>query len=266
MERKSCLSRLRPAGGLILALTLVPAGRAAVPSATAIAAFTSYVAGVETRLAQEHSSPSRFLVPQDTARLRRGDLIIQQLTPAGGEVLAGALLHDWRGTAFISGATAADFVRLMQNFSAYPRLYAPQVVSTRVFRHQGDRFQVLMRVRQQHVITVVMDTTYDVTFGELDPHHGYTTSRSTRIDEIAAAGTRKEHALSPADEHGFLWRLNTYWSYAQQDGGLFIQVESVSLTRSIPAGLGWAVAPFIESVPRDSLEFTLQATCKALHK
>jgi len=72
--------------------------------------------------------------------------------------------------------------------------------------------------------------------------------------------------LSAAEEHGFLWRLNTYWSYEERDGGLYMQIESVSLTRSIPTGLGWAVGPFVESVPRDSLEFTLRAVCDALKK
>jgi hypothetical protein len=45
-----------------------------------------------------------------------------------------------------------------------------------------------------------------------------------------------------------------------------MQVESVTLTRAIPTGLGWAVRPFVESVPRDSLEFTLRSTCAALRK
>jgi len=45
-----------------------------------------------------------------------------------------------------------------------------------------------------------------------------------------------------------------------------MQIESVSLTRSIPRGLGWAVGPFVESVPRESVEFTLRAVVKALKK
>jgi hypothetical protein len=45
-----------------------------------------------------------------------------------------------------------------------------------------------------------------------------------------------------------------------------MQIESVSLTRSIPAGLGWAIGPFVESVPRESLEFTLRATSNALRR
>jgi hypothetical protein len=121
-------------------------------------------------------------------------------------------------------------------------------------------------VRQKHVITVVMDTAYDVTFARLDAQHGYSISRSTQISEIDAAGTASERVLRSSQEHGFLWRLNTYWSYQQRDGGLYMQIESVSLTRSIPTGLGWLIGPFVESVPRESLEFTLRATCNALRK
>ena len=109
-----------------------------------------------------------------------------------------------------------------------------------------------------------MDTAYDVTFGRLDERHGYSISRSTRISEIDAAGTGAERELSASESHGFLWRLNTYWSYEERDGGLYMQIETVSLTRSIPRGLGWVVQPFVESVPRESLEFTLRSTCNGL--
>jgi hypothetical protein len=111
---------------------------------------------------------------------------------------------------------------------------------------------------------VVMDTAYDVTFGRLDERHGYSISRSTRISEIGSPGTGAERELSADEAHGFLWRLNTYWSYEEKDGGLYMQIETVSLTRSIPRGLGWAVQPFVESIPRESLEFTLRSTCNGL--
>lgn len=266
MKRRVCSRWLRIVAGIGSVLLSASAARAVEPSTEAVADFNSYIANVESRLAGEHRTRATFLASENARRLRGGDPVIEELTPSGGKALPGALLHDWRGTAFVPCATAADFERLMEDFAAYPRHYAPEVVSARVLSRRGERFKVLMRVRQQHVITVVMDTVYDVIFGRLDARHGYSFSRSTRIAEIASPGTRSEHPLSAADAHGFLWRLNTYWSYAQQDGGLFIQIESVSLTRSIPAGLGWAIGPFVQSVPRDSLDFTLEATCKALRK
>ena len=158
----------------------------------------------------------------------------------------------------------------MKDFDAYPQRFAPQVMQTKILNQTGRRrarpFTVSMRVRQHHVITVVMDTTFDTTFGRLDASHAYSISRSTRISEIGSPGTAKERALSGSEEHGFRGRLNTYWSYEQRDDGLYMQIESVSLTRSIPAGLRWVIRPFVESVPRESLEFTLRAVCNALRK
>jgi hypothetical protein len=259
-----------PAAGLLLLLA-APAWVAAQPTPEATAAFNSYVERVEGRLDAQHRSGDSFLAPVDWARLRQGELIIEQLTAGAGTELPGALLHDWRGTAFIAGGKAADFERLMKDFNAYPKVYPPQVLTAKVLEHDGDHFQATMRVRQKHVLTVVMDTTYDITFGRPDPgsfaaQRGYSTSRSTQIAEIDSPETPHERALGPGEEHGFLWRMNTYWSYEERDGGLYIQIESVSLSRSIPTGLGWLIGPFVESVPRDSLEFTLRATRDALRR
>ncbi len=264
-ERKQIRSQSWAPAGLLLLLA-APALVTAQPTPAATAAFNSYVQGVEARLDAQHRSAGGFLAPVDFARLRRSELIIDRLAHGAGTELPRALLHDWRGTAFIPGGKAEDFERLMKNFSAYPKVYAPQVLTAKVTEHDGDHFQTTMRVRQKHLLTVVMDTAYDVTFRHLDARHGYSISRSTQIAEIDAPGTTHEHALGPGEEHGFLWRMNTYWSYEERDGGLYIQIESVTLSRSIPTGLGWAIGPFIESVPRDSLEFTLRATSNALRR
>jgi hypothetical protein len=122
----------------------------------------------------------------------------------------------------------------------------------------------MMRVRQKHVITVTLDAEYDVTFSRVDGKRGFSVSRSRRISEIDAPGTPGERALDAEHEHGFLWRLNTYWTYEERGEGLYLQVEAVSLTRSIPLGLGWAVRPWVERVPRESLEFTLGSARAAL--
>lgn len=256
--------------GSLLILVSLSGGIRCVSEQTkpeATAAFDADVLALETRLAQQHRSRQTFLAPEDTAPLQQGELILEHLTQSPGKELPGALEHDWRGTAFVPGAKAADFVRLMQNFAAYPNLFAPQVLKARVLNHPADDyFLVLMRVRQKHVLTVVMDSTYDVTFARIDPQDGFSLSRSTKVAEIADAGAPSERALGPQQEHGFLWRLNSYWSYQERDGGLYMQIESLSLTRSIPSGLGWAIGPFVESVPRETLEFTLRSVRDALKK
>jgi hypothetical protein len=242
------------------------------PTPAAVAAFHAYAEEVESRLARQHHSAGTFLATtafasaSETVRLRGGEPVIEQLTPSDGAEVSGSLLHHWRGTAFVPGAKAADFERVMQDFKSYPQHFSPQVLRATLIAQSGDQMQASMRVRQQHVVPVVLDTTYAITYGRLDLQHGYSISRSTQIAEIYAAGTHAERALDADEEHGFLWRLNSYWSYEEKDGGLYLQIEAVSLTRSIPHGLGWAIRPYIESIPRDSLEFTLRSACNALRK
>jgi hypothetical protein len=243
-------------------LGVVPA-RAEAP-AKAVAAFDEYVATVEARLAQQHQGDrlaGEAGTSEGLAKLRRGEIVIEEIKAPD---VPGAMLHDWRGSAFVMGSRAADFEKLLRNFNGYPQTFAPQVMSARILAADADHVAGVMRVKQKHVITVVLDTTYDVQFGRLDRQEGWSASRSTRIDEISDAGTSHERVLGPKEEHGFLWRINTYWTWQERDGGLYLQVESLSLTRGIPTGLGWIVGPFVKSVPRESLEFTLDAARKAL--
>jgi hypothetical protein len=50
----------------------------------------------------------------------------------------------------------------------------------------------------------------------------------------------------------------------EKDNGVYVQSEVVSLSRDIPAGLGWMIGPFVTAVPKESLMFTLEATKKAV--
>lgn len=259
--------RLRRKAAICVLVLAVASPLLAGPSRAADAAFDDYVRRVEARLASEHRVPSIFLVMEqgsEETRMRSGEMIVERLTPSNET--PDAMLHDWRGTAFVPGATMADFERVMRDLSAYPKTFAPEVLQGRVLDTNGDRMRVQMRVRQHHVITVVMETDYDVRFGRLDALHGYCFSTSTRIVEIDSPGTAKERELSASEEHGFLWRLNSYWSYEERDGGLYMQIEAVSLTRAVPHGLGWAVGPYVDSIPRESLEFTLHSMRTALSR
>ena len=232
-------------GGLALLLTVRPG--AASPDPAADRAFDAYAGKLESRLSVQHGSTDAFLQPETPGP--NGPTLTHVDT--SNLHLPGAMLHHWRGTAFAPAAKAAEFERLLRDVSSYPRIFAPEVVEAQIQNADGDRLDTRMRVRQRHGITVVLDTEYEVTFGRLDAGHRYSASRSTRIEELG-------------EDHGFLWRLNTWWTWAEQDGGLYLQIENLSLSRSIPRGLGWVVRPYVESIPRESIAFTLNAACMAL--
>jgi hypothetical protein len=114
------------------------------------------------------------------------------------------------------------------------------------------------------VITVTLDTEHEVNFSPVDATHEYSRSTSTRIAEVERAGQPDEKEKPVGTDGGFLWRIDSWWRWEERDGGLYIECESVSLTRDIPTGLGWMIGPFVTSIPKESLQNTMNSTRSAL--
>jgi hypothetical protein len=123
-----------------------------------------------------------------------------------------------------------------------------------------------IRLRKQQVVTVVLDAEYQIQAGLAGNLCGFGISRSTHVWQVDYPRSPHERRRAEGDDDGFLWRLNAYWSFLQSPDGLMIECEAVSLTRDIPMGLGWLIAPIIQDLPRTSLEFTLRATENALSR
>jgi len=240
-------------------------------TAPASQAFDAYAASVEKRLTQQHSSHATYLAALGSGashtemelRLQDGALLMQPVD-GGTRLVSGGLLHHWRGVAFVPGGSAADMLALLRDYDHLSTYYAPEVESSRLVSDRAGTATVAMRFRKQIVVPIVLDTEYEVRNGLTSESSGYSMSHSTHIRELEYPGTSHERRMKEGDDDGFLWRLNTYWSFVEVPGGLLIECEVISLTRDVPAGLGWLVAPVIQDMPRDSLKFTLTATRNAL--
>lgn len=252
---------------LLAAAAAVPA--AAKPSPATAKAFDDYVAKAEQQIQREESSVESFVIvpPAPTAAreaaLRRGEVIVDQRGEATAEI-PGGLIHHWVGSVFIPHAEVAEVLAVVQDYDHLTRYYAPEVMASRLISREGDDFSIALRMREHKVITVVLDSEYDVRYGRLNAAHQFSASHSTRMTEIADAGGAHEHAVPGAENHGYLWRLNSYWRFAQAGDGVIVQCEAISLTRNVPTGLGWLIGPFVREIPRESLQATLSATRDAV--
>ena len=270
-------SRVRNLLAVVLAI-LVGAGAASAAELKpkTAEAFDRYVTLTEQRIQSEIGAGKPFLwvdsrpEPQRQAahqRLRAGELVIERMnTLDQGKRISvpDGLIHHWMATVFIPNTSMEPVLRLVQDYDRHQVYYSPDVERSRIITRNGDDFQILLRFRRTKVITVVVDTYHDVHYGRLDDQHVYSFSHTTRIQEVENPGKQDERERPVGDDHGFLWRLNTYWRLEQADGGVYVQCEAVTLTRDIPTGLGWLVGPFVEKVPRESLTFTLAATRTAI--
>jgi hypothetical protein len=174
------------------------------------------------------------------------------------------LIHHWIGTTFISGATVDRGVALLQDYDRHSELYAPIVTRSKLLKRSGDTFVSFLRFRQKKVITVVVNTENEARFSRPGPGRAEVRIHSTRVAEVEHPDTPREAEKPVGNDGGYLWRLNTYWRLLEADGGVYLQCESVTLTRGIPIGLGWLIGPFVTSIPRESLEFTLETSRRLL--
>jgi hypothetical protein len=102
------------------------------------------------------------------------------------------------------------------------------------------------------VITVVLNTEHEVKYTAVDARKWRSVSRTTRIAEVENPGKKNEREKPPGTGEGFLWRLNSYWSFEERDGGVWLECEAISLTRDVPTGLGWLIEPIIRNLPQEA--------------
>jgi hypothetical protein len=251
-----------------------PAAVAAELQNRTVQAFDRYVRLTEARL--NGSAPFLWIdgLPDAKRRealdtVRRQQLSIERLeTKDSGRAIdvPGGMIHHWVGTAFVPGASIDEALALLQNYDAHQRIYAPTVAASKLQSRDGDRFRFFLRFVMKKVITVVLNSEHEAVFRKPAADRAEGWIHSTRIAELENAGTPAEREMPVGNDGGYLWRLNTYWRLHVRDGGLYIHCESVSLSRGIPVGFGWIVGPFVTSIPRESLTFTLETTRKHLER
>jgi hypothetical protein len=155
-------------------------------------------------------------------------------------------------------------VDLMQGYDRYREVYQPAIRRSRTIAHDGDRFTIDLQLFMKRIVSVTLNTRADVFYLPIARTRMQIRSRSTRIAEVENPGAADEREAPVGHDNGFLWRFNNYCALDERSDGTYVQCESVSLSRDIPPGLGWLIGPFVTSVPRDSLEFTLGAMRAAL--
>lgn len=205
--------------------------------------------------------------PRAIARLKNGEVVMRRLSVGsdGANIsVPGGLIHDWEGIVFIPGVKLADVLKVLQDYNRHATYYAPDVERSRIESQNGDEFRVFLRFRRHYVVTVVLDTEHEVNYYHDSEFKAHSRSSAVRIAEVDDPGGPKEKEATPGDDDGYLWRMETWWRFQERDGGVYVQNQVVTLTRDIPTGLGWLVGPFITNIPKETLEFTLQATRKAV--
>lgn len=243
-----------------------------------LAAWETYIRLTEKRISAELEGGQRFLVLDFSngsearslrASLRSGQISIQKMkTPRedGKEIeVEDGMIHHWIGRIFVPGVRLDSLIQWVHDYDHHER-YFKEVEKSKLLLREGDTFQIYLRLRRKKIITVVYNTYHTATYRWQDARRVSSHSFTTKIAELDDPGTPQEKERPVGNDRGFLWRLNSYWRYEENDGGVYVECESISLSRSIPFGFGWLLRGYVESVPRESLENTLTSIRDGVRK
>jgi hypothetical protein len=196
-------------------------------------------------------SPERT-PPFDRVLVMRGGIDLRSLDDV--PEVDGATVQHWRGAVLIPGARLQEVLgRLATSLPDQP-----DVTAARILWQSGDRMRVYLRLVRRAIVTVTFDTEHEVEFRRLSPRLSVSRSVMTRVREVANAGTSNERLLDPADDRGFLWRLNAYWWYEETPSGVIAVMETLTLSRGIPVPLRPVAAPVVKRVAAESVVSALQ--------
>ena len=285
MKQNLFHSRRAPdmAGFVFLALAFVcfgaaPQAAAAELGTETIKAWNDYIASREKQIASELDSSKGFFVmdfqkQQDADAERRkvlaGEISVKRMDPAGGKrdfQIAGGTIHHWRGVVFIPDIPF-DFAMSRIRHPELETELQEDVLESRVLeRTSPDQYRLFLKLKRTQIITVVYNTEHLVRFGKHGDDKYSSSSVSEKIAELEQAGSRSEREKPTGNDRGFLWRMNSYWRYQKVSGGILVECETITLSRSIPFLLESLTRPIINNVAGESMERTLRELRKRMVK
>jgi len=239
-------------------------------------AYEEYVKTAQARMQNEVNDPGHFLridgLPDAQkaaviSRLRSGELIIQPMTTTEHQApvqIPGGLVHHWFAIAFIPGVTARQVLQLSQHYDRYGELYKPDVQYAKILNREGDHLRVHYRFYRNTIVSVVYDAEFEIDYSMPNSSTNYSLARSIRIAEVQNPGKPSEREYPVGKDHGYMWRLNFDSRWVERDGGVYLQVEFLALSRTVPAVFAWLVNPYMCAIPRDYLTRYMDATRTAL--
>ncbi len=218
----------------------------------------------ESRIARaELHDPNAFLwvdqqpAPQRQAllaRLHQGQVITQSLeTRENGQAIPvpDGLVHHWMATVFVPGVNLAETLAQQQDYDRSAEVYGPDIERCKLLHADGNDLRVYYRLHRKVIVTATYNVDFEIQFVPVDGRREYSWARSTRIAEVVDADEPNESERPVGRDRGYLWRLNTYTRYEERDGGVYIQIEFLALSRSVPSFFAWLVNPYVKSVPQD---------------
>ena len=122
----------------------------------------------------------------------------------------------------------------------------------------------MLLTNKEDVGSTALDSEYRVCYHQVDEGRWYSVAYATRVQEVRHYGRYDVLELPPGQGNGYIWRLYSFARFEERDGGVYIELEAIALSRDIPLAARWFVDPIVRRVSKNSIMVTLRQTKEAV--
>lgn len=233
-----------------------------------VAAWDAYVSSARLR-ADTRAKEIPFLriteLPEQLQRVRAGETVVWREGDRHPAKVPHGLIHDWAGAVFIPGAKIDDVLNVVRDYDRYAEIYTPAIVEANRLgsEENDDRFSMLLMQKVLFVSAAVKGE-YETRYYQVNKTCWYSVSQSVRLQSVENYGQAAMRELPPGEGPGYIWRLFSFTRFEESDGGVYIELEALGLSRDVPTLVRWLVDPIVEHLPRNSISATLEQTRNAV--
>jgi hypothetical protein len=225
-------------------------------------AYAEHAARARDAFLQRASQPPPK--PADRAALRAQKVLVQPGSGDGILTVTGGLVHNWRAWIFIPGVGLDEVIAASRAYRDYPKVFHPVMAAT-VLADEGESIRVQLRMKESAGgMSAILDVRSNIRYIRSDATHAHVISASEEVREVKDAGKPTERQLPAGRDSGYLWRAGTLTSFIEQDGGVYMEMETIALSRPFPPMLGWVIEPIARHVGRGSVEDSVAEFRKAV--
>jgi hypothetical protein len=266
IARKPREVKIRAAFSILLLILGVARSDAAEPKPVTLQAWDAYVQAVNLNTDERAAGRKPFLWLDESQdriqRVRSGEMLVANFDP--NKVIYG-LIHHWIGAMFLPNVRLDQVMNVLDNYDRYTDVYKAFVVKSAVLRRTGDDETVrLLMVQRAFSVTAAVNVDNEIHITRLDANKICIASTAVRVQEIADYGQPSEHPFSDDRRPGYVWRTVGVTRLEQRDGGVYVEMETVALSRGIPFAFRLLIKPLTDKLPRKIMFETLKDTRDAV--
>jgi len=244
-------------GFMVLSFMVVPAtSEGAELKKETQQAWDAYIQTANSRMVNRARDSFLWVdeAPDRSHSVRDGKILVSPIGEQNPKPVPYGLIHDWIGAAFLPDAKLEDVLFAARDYDRYKEFYKPNVIDSKWLGTAGacDKYSMLF-ANHEVLASTALEGEYEACYHRLDDRRWYSIAHTTRMQEVRRYAQPGAQELSSDQGSGYIWRIYSFARFEERDGGVYVELEVIVLSRDIPVAVRWVVNPIVRKVSKNAM-------------